>query len=233
MNKLVKIENLSKSFWNKEIFKNITFEVFSGDVISVIWANGRWKSTFLKTLLNLIPKTTWKIEWFTDKIAYVPQKINFDRTVPLTVREFIRTFNNVSSEEIKFYLNKFDSEYLFEKNIPSLSWWELQKVLITNALLSHPDLLIMDEPTSWIDIIWEKKFFSMIHEIKEKHPKMAIILVSHNMQMIYAHSTKVLFLHDKCFCFGEPKDVNNSKAFEEVFGENAKIYKHEHDHNHN
>lgn len=233
MNSLVKIEGLTKSFGHKTIFKDITLEVFSGDVISVIWENGRWKSTFLKTALNLIPKTSWKVTWNTKKVAYIPQKINFDKTVPLTVREFIRTFNNVTKEEIKFYLEKFDALDLFDKNIPALSWGQLQRVLIANALLSKPDVLIMDEPTAWIDVIWEKKFFEMIDDIKEKNPKMAIMLVSHNIQMVSSHSTRVLFLHEKCHCCWKPKEINDLESFKKVFGDTAMPYEHQHDHTHN
>lgn len=232
MNKLLTCKNVWVSFKGKEVLKDVNFEISSGETISLIWKNWCWKSTFIKAILD-INKYTWEITKHTDKVSYVPQKLDFDKTIPLTSLEFINLYNSWKTKQKALEILKgFKSEHLLNMNLWTLSWWELQKILITNALIGNPELLLLDEPTAWIDKIWEEDFYNLISKIKETYPKLWIILVSHNINMIYSHSDKILYLHEKCYCFGTPKEIiENTKDFSDKLLIPF-VHKHSHNHNH-
>lgn len=232
MNKIIEIKNLNVSFSWKTILNNISFEVNKGDIVSLIGKNGTWKSTLLKTIVGINKQYEWEIIKHYKKIWYVPQKLSFDPTIPLKVNEFFEIYHKGHNHDIKKYLEIFSAEDLLKKQISKLSWWELQKILIVNSLLDKPEFLILDEPTAWIDSIWEETFYWIIHEVQKQFPEIAILIVSHNMKMVYAHSKKIVCLHQKCFCTGTPEELKNNWEFWDVFWDFVIPYKHTHDHKH-
>jgi zinc transport system ATP-binding protein len=227
---ILKLENISMSFDNKKtyILKDISFGVNSWEILSIIWINGSGKSTLLKLIAWIYKPTFWKITRNYKALSYIPQKIDIDLTFPIEVREFIKIYNTKANDgEIKNYLKKFKSEYLFLKNIWKLSGWEFQKVLIISALISNPELILLDEPTTGIDIIWEEKFYEIITEIKTLLPEISIILVSHNLNLVYKNSNKVICLHENNFCcHWTPNEVKESKVMQKLFGEHLSLYQH-------
>jgi len=191
------------SFDNNKTFvlKDVNFSVFKWEILSIIWLNWTGKTTLLKIIAWIYKNYFWEIIKNYKKISYVPQKINLDKTFPIKVYEFIRLYNwNVSSNLIKIFLKKFNSVDLFDRNINTLSWWEFQKVMIISALISKPDLILFDEPTSWIDVLWEEFFYELVSDVKNLFPYISIILVSHNLNLVYKNSDKVLCLHKDNFC---------------------------------
>ncbi len=230
MNKVLELENVCFWFDNKKtsILKDISFSVSSGDVVSIIWVNGAWKSTLLKIIAGVYKVSSGKIKRNYKRLAYVPQKIDIDSTFPIKIYEFIKIYNKwVDTEEIKSYLKKIHSKNLFNKNLSDLSGWELQKVLIVSALISNPDLILLDEPTAWIDIIWEEKFYEIISEVKKAFPELSIILVSHNINLVYKNSDKVICLHEDNFCcHGTPIEVKKNSKIKEIFWKYMFPYEH-------
>lgn len=233
MNNILELKNISVKFWEKNILNNVSFIINKWDIISLIWKNGTWKSTLIKTIIWINQKYHWDIIKNYSKIWYVPQKLSFDTTIPLTVKEFLEIYNDKDNNKTQEYFKKFDSQSLLIKNISKLSWGELQKVLIINSLLSEPDFLILDEPTAGIDIIWEEIFYGIIQDIQKNFPDVAILMVSHNMKMVYSHSTKIIILHENCYCIGTPDEIRENKSFWNLFGDLVIPYKHTHDHTHN
>ena len=233
MNNILKIKNLCVRYWEKNILNNISFEINKGDIVSLIWKNGTGKSTLLKTIVGINKNYSGKIDKKYSQLWYVPQKLTFDNTVPLTVQEFFSIYNKNHEKKSKELLQTFQADKLLYKQISALSWWELQKVLIINSLLCHPEILILDEPTAWIDSIWEEIFYWIIHEVQKQFPEIAILIVSHNMKMVYAHSKKIICLHQNCHCVGTPEEIKNNSEFWEVFWDFVIPYKHTHDHTHN
>ena len=238
--KLLEIQNISLSYdkWKTFILKDISFSVSEWEILSIIWKNGTGKSSLLKTIAWIETSHTWKIIKHTGKISYVPQKLDLETSFPVLVQEFFGIFNsNIAPEKITEYLKLFDIEKLRNRNIHNLSGWEFQKVLILNALLSEPDILLLDEPTSWIDVIWEELFYKNITEIKKSFPKLAIILVSHNLSLVYKNSSRVICLHENNFCcHGTPQELSKNSDIQNIFWEYLRPYEHQphsaHDHNH-
>jgi zinc transport system ATP-binding protein len=182
----------------------------------------------LKIISGILKPFKWKVIKDYKILSYVPQKLEIDKTFPIEVREFIKIYNpKINDESVKNYLKKFESEYLFKKNMWNLSGWEFQKVLIISALISNPDLILLDEPTAGIDILWEEKFYEIISEVKALFPKISIILVSHNLNLVYKNSTKVICLHENNFCcHWTPNQIKENNTVQKLFWENLSLYQH-------
>lgn len=238
-NTILELKNVSISYdnWNSFILKDLNFTVSKGEVLSIIWMNGTGKSTLLKAVAWINKIYSWDIIKKYKKASYVPQKIDIDKTFPITVYEFVKIYNKkIELKSLINYLIIFDIEKLYDENIVNLSGWEFQKVLIISALINNPDLLLLDEPTSWIDIIWEENFYKIIAKIREEFPDLSIILVSHNLKLVYKNSDNIICLHKNNFCcHWTPAKIWESDEIKKIFWDFLAPYKHEphkkHSHN--
>lgn len=235
-NKILELKNVCVSYDNNKTFvlNDISFEVEKWQTLSIIWLNWSWKSTLLKTIAWIQKLSSWKIKKENIKISYVPQKVDIDKSFPINVVEFINIFNkNIEKEKIISYFEKFNSKYLIDKNISNLSWWEFQKMLIISSIVNNPDLILLDEPTSWIDIIWEEIFYEIINDLKKLFPDISLIIVSHNIHLVYKYSQKVICLHENNFCcHGTPWEIKNNDSIKKIFWEYIAPYEHNPHDNH-
>lgn len=233
---ILKLQNINLSYDNKKtyVLKDISFSVFPSEILSVIWLNGSWKSSLLKVIANIQKPSSWTIIRNYKRLSYVPQKMNLDNSFPILTKEFIRIYNEKAKiSDIEDLLEKFNSKDILNRKIDKLSWWQLQKVLIISALLSNPDLILLDEPTAWIDIVWEELFYEIIKEVKNHFPNISIILVSHNIHLVYKNSDKVICLHENNFCcHWTPSEIWSNPAIKNIFWEYTLPYEH-HPHSHN
>ena len=221
-----------KDFW---ALKNVSFDVKRGEVIGLIGRNGAGKSTLLKAILGEIPHTG-EIT-FLDmkenskkkiKIGYVPQSINVERHMPTTVYDMFASYisdvpvcfkkDKKIYDEIKEHLKLFGAEKLIDKGIGNLSGGELQRVLLAIATKPLPNLLILDEPVSGIDVNGIKDFYEIINRLKTKYD-MSIILVSHDLELVRKYADKVILLDKEILKEGTPENVFNSFEFKKRFGE--------------
>lgn len=235
-NYLIKVDWLSWGYLWKSVFSWVSFSIQKGEVISIIWKNGTWKSTLLKTIAGIINPINWTIEKNYKKLSYVPQKLEIDKSFPITSFDFVSIFNeNSSKKQIQETFKKFNIEKLIDSNINDLSWWELQKVLILSSLIEESDIVLLDEPTSWIDVIWEEEFYKNIEEIKKIFPEITVVIVSHNLHLVYKNSDKVICMHSCCSFVSTPEKIFQNKQIQEIFWEHVWAYSHNHStiHNHN
>lgn len=230
----IKAENISVKIGKDEIIKNVNIHIHCGELTVIIGRNGAGKSTLLKALLGEI-KHTGKIDIYDKKnqkyeklkIGYVPQSMNIERHMPTTVYDFIAGIisnkpiwikkDKKVNKKIQDYLKVFEAERLIDKSIGDLSGGELQRVLLAVATLSEPNLLILDEPVSGIDKNGINLFFNLINKLKLEHD-MAIILVSHDLDMVRKYADKVILLDKSVLKQGTAKEVFESKEFKEIFG---------------
>lgn len=219
----IKAENISVKIGNDEIIKNVNIHIHCGQLTVIIGRNGAGKSTLLKALLGEV-KHTGKIEIYDKKenkyeklkIGYVPQSMNIERHMPTTVYDLIAGIisnkpiwlkkDKKIYEKIKEHLKVFEADLLIDKSIGDLSGGELQRVLLSIATLSNPNLLILDEPVSGIDKNGIRLFFDLINKQKTEHD-MAIILVSHDLDMVRKYADKVILLDKTVIKQGTPDEV--------------------------
>ncbi len=230
-----KINNIGVTIGKQVILKNVNIHIHCGELTVIIGKNGAGKSTLLKAILGEIPHTG-EIT-FLDmkenskkkiKIGYVPQSINVERHMPTTVYDMFASYisdvpvcfkkDKKIYDEIKEHLKLFGAEKLIDKGIGNLSGGELQRVLLAIATKPLPNLLILDEPVSGIDVNGIKDFYEIINRLKTKYD-MSIILVSHDLELVRKYADKVILLDKEILKDGTPENVFNSFEFKKRFGE--------------
>jgi len=229
-NMLLEVKNLDVSLDGEKILENLSFQVKQGEILTVLGPNGSGKSVLLKTLLGFLPYEGI-IKWNKKpKIGYLPQGLNqlMIKDFPLTVQDFFALKNIPSkNKEIEKYLALvgLEKDILFKK-AGSLSGGQFQRMLVAWVLISHPEVIFFDEPTTGIDIGGGETVYSLLHNIW-KQEKLTIFLVTHDLNIVYKHSTNVLCLNRKGYhCFGTPKDILSMETLEKVFGKEIKLYEH-------
>lgn len=227
--KLLTVEHLSVWLNKEKILHDLTFEVNEGDVLIILGPNGAGKSTLLRTLLGLIPYEG-KFEWKTQKISYLPPQEFLARKdlPPLSVQDFFK-IKHASQQKIVELLNAVGLDTsLLTKQFNTLSTGQFQRMIIAWALIDEPSVLLFDEPTSGIDIGGAETIYSLLHKFwKEK--KLTILLVTHDLNIVWEHANKVLCLNKKKLCIGSPNEVLSPENLQKLYQSNIKFYKHEHE----
>jgi len=222
---VLKLQGVSLQLRNNNILSNITLEILPHEMVSLIGLNGSGKTTLLKIMLGIYKPTSGLVINRARRIGYVPQKFEFDRNAPFSVRELLLTYNRVSESEILNKLKEVDAEELVAKPFAALSGGQMQRVLIANALLNSPELLLLDEPTSGLDVAGEKDFYCLIEAIHKKY-KIAIVIVSHDVHMVFNRAQKILCVDHGVVCHGHPEEMKESKELARLFGPQFMPFKH-------
>lgn len=228
-----KISNISVKRGSKQILKNVNIHIHCGKLTVIIGKNGAGKSTLLKAILGEIPhegSITFKNKNNEEKkikIGYVPQKLDLENS-PITVYDMVASFSSNKPtflfkskklyEKIKEHLKDFGADNLIDRKVNRLSGGELQRVMLGMAMMSKPDLLILDEPISGIDKNGKEQFYKKIYDLKKSND-MAIILVSHDFEYVKKYADDVILLNQVIEKEGTPDEVLKSKIFIDTFGE--------------
>jgi zinc transport system ATP-binding protein len=225
MKPIVELKNVGLTLGGNSILNDISLEILPNEIISLIGLNGAGKSTLLKMILGIHKPTRGQRINRARRTGYVPQNFEFDRSIPLSVRELLKTYSNAPEAKIHEKLNEVGAGPLIHQKIGSLSGGQMQRILIANALLMEPELLLLDEPTSGLDVSGEKDFYCMIDDIHRHYP-MAIVIVSHDIHVVFNHAKKI-FCVDHCLvCHGHPDEVKQTEAFGRLFGPHLVPFKH-------
>ena len=154
-------------------------------------------------VLSILEPDEGSMNRYTDKIAYVPQKINIDWTMPLRVVDFMRLTNNLSDNEVSESLNQTGVEKLFKEQIHGLSGGEFQRVLLARAIAKKPELLVLDEPVQGVDFNGEIDLYNIIKNISA-NLNCGILLVSHYLHFVMSSTDHVVCLNGHICCSGKP-----------------------------
>jgi len=232
---LVKLENAGVQRTSKWLVKGISFEVNQGQIVTLIGPNGSGKTTTAKMILNIMNADEGRITRNTDKMAYVPQKINIDWTMPLRVIDFMKITNNLNNNQILESLTTTGVDKLLYNQIHNLSGGEFQRVLIARAIAKKPDLLVLDEPVQGVDYNGEIALYNLIKKISV-NLNCGILLISHDMHFVMSTTDHVVCLNGHICCSGSPSSVVKNPEYIKLFGEHnsetLSYYQHHHDHSH-
>ena len=235
-NPLVKLENAGVYKSSKWLVKGISFEVNNGQIVTLIGPNGSGKTTTAKMILNILNADEGLVTSNTNKMAYVPQKINIDWTMPLRVIDFMKITSSINNAQITEALTLTGVEKLLYDEVHNLSGGEFQRVLIARAVAKKPELLVLDEPVQGVDFNGEIALYNLIKKISDKL-NCGILLISHDMHFVMSATDHVICLNGHICCSGTPSSVVKNPAYIKLFGEhNAETlsyYQHQHDHSHN
>ena len=206
----IKMHDIGVTIGEQTILENINLHIHCGTLAAIIGKNGAGKSTLIKAILGDIPHSG-SIE-FKDRedgkiqklrIGYVPQSLDIEKKTPISVYDMIACYQSRYPvflkksrklyDRIREHLEIFQAEDLIDKQVCNLSGGELQRVLLSMAIMDEPNLLLLDEPVSGIDQNGMDLFYHTISELK-KHYDLAIILISHDLDYVAQYADKVILL---------------------------------------
>jgi len=200
---IINIKNLSFSYGNDKVLEEINLDIDKNDFLAIIGPNGGGKSTLLKLILGINQVKYGKIKISTNFIGYVPQNTNVNTNFPITVMEVV-LMGHIGEKQTLFgygkdeklcamgALEKVGMGDFFDSKIGSLSGGQRQRVMIARALCAHPEVLLLDEPTSSIDVEGQKQIYDLLRELNKI---ITIVVVSHDISVILEYASKVAHIN--------------------------------------
>ncbi len=234
--KLIDVVDLSVQRGSNTLIHNVSLSVSRGEIVTLVGPNGSGKSTTIKAILGILKPNSGSVSSL-DRLAigYVPQKLEINWTMPLTVYRFMRLTQKHDDATIAAALATTGVDGLQKREMAALSGGEFQRVLIARAIASKPDLLVLDEPVQGVDFNAELEIYQLIARLREEL-NCGVLLVSHDLHIVMAETDTVICLNGHVCCSGTPQVVTNSPAFMDLFGargsEALAVYRHHHDHSH-
>lgn len=196
---ILQLTDIAASYDKKEVLRNVNLTVYENDFLGIIGPNGGGKTTLIKMILGLKKPSNGKIQFFKNEqevkeieIGYLPQYNSIDKKFPISVYEVILSglnkqkkllcrYTKEQHQQVKDMIIRMGLEGLENRAIGQLSGGQIQRALLGRALVSNPQLVILDEPNTYIDKRFEAKLYSLLEEINKE---CAIILVSHDIGTI-------------------------------------------------
>lgn len=225
---VLKVQNLKVKFGKETIIKNCSFNLQEKETLVILGPNGAGKTVLLKALLGLIPYEG-EIFWKKGvKISYVPQRLAQLKDLPLSVAEFF-SFKKVSREKIEEVIKMVGLKEgsILEENVGTLSSGQFQRILVAWAFLDDPQVLLFDEPTGGIDLEGQETIYNLLEKFQEEKG-LTIILISHDLNIVYKKATNVLCLNRQPICYGPPEKILNSETLRQLYGGEIAVYQHHH-----
>lgn len=226
--KLFEIKNLSFSYKEELVLKNIHLSYDSEDFLAIIGPNGGGKSTLIKLILGILePKTPLCFLISKNKIGYVPQNPIPNPNFPLRVLEVV-LMGRIHQKKFGFYskkdkesalnaLKKVGLQDLWDRSIQDLSGGQIQRVFIARALVSDCKLLILDEPTASVDSKMSIQIFELLKELHNQG--IGIILICHNINLILAYANKIAYLDKELTLHTNPQEKQKSHLLKHLLSE--------------
>ena len=240
MLKIVEINNLTVKYPDVKALEDVSFVVNEGDFLGIIGPNGAGKSTLFDAMLNLNTKYEGTIRFFGQdikkskkylkEIGYVPQKPVFEKNFPVTVRDVVQmgVRNESNNKKIDEVLQQLWIHELGNRRIGELSGGQQQRVFIAKALISNPQILILDEPVTGIDQQSMELFYSILRELNSKQ-KITIIWSSHDLDAVNKLANHVACLNRTLFFHGESEEFFSDDNLVKQYSE-ASMQEHMHHH---
>ncbi len=229
----LKLNNVSVRIGSDSILKDVTMHVHCGEMVALIGPNGAGKSTILKAILG--QRDYEGIITFSapgmrhrkmPRIGYVPQSPAFDPGDPVTVADLFAccqskfpAFLGMKKEDREKVLECLDRVHgtdLIDKRVGTLSGGELQRVLLALALEPLPNILILDEPLSGVDVEGMETLMDMLDEIRRTYD-LSILMTTHDFGMLPRYADQVVLVDHAVLCQGSPEEVLDSPEFARVF----------------
>jgi zinc transport system ATP-binding protein len=223
---LIEIQNVSFSYGDQEVIKDVNLSVHKGDYLGIVGSNGSGKTTLLRIILGLIPSKTGSVKLFGQdisifkdwsKIGYVPQKvINFDNNFPITVEEVVLMgrygklglFHKATNEDrrkVDQALKNVDMQDYRDRTIGDLSGGQQQRIFIARALAGDPEILFLDEPTVGVEKEIKDNFYKLLHDLNKKL-NLTIAIVTHDIASMSHEAMHVACINHNTLVFHESID---------------------------
>ena len=228
----LRVENVSVQIGSDRILKDVNLHVHCGELVALIGPNGAGKSTFLKAILG--QREFEGVIAFSEpgkrsqkpRIGYVPQSPAFDPSDPLSVADLFACcmsrrpaflgLSKAMRETVLECLERVHGTELIDKRVGTLSGGELQRVLLALALEPLPNILILDEPLSGVDVEGMETLMDMLDEIRKTYD-LSILMTTHDFSMLPRYADQVVLIDHAVLIQGDPETVLRSEAFSRAF----------------
>jgi zinc transport system ATP-binding protein len=212
-----------------DVLRDLSFAVPERSALAVIGPNGAGKTVLFRALIGTLPHQG-SVRWAPGtRIGYVPQKLDIDRDLPVTGRDFLRAKADVSGSSKEDADRVLDLAKLparvADGSIGTLSGGQFQRLLLASALIGRPTVLLFDEPTAGVDEPGEERLYEMIRRLQQTQG-LTLLLVSHELSVVYRYATNVLCLSREEPCFGPPEEILTPERIAQVYGEPLKYHHH-------
>ncbi len=232
---LLAAENIAYIIRDKTILNDVSLQLYSHEIITLIGPNGAGKTSLIRILLGLSQATSGTVQRQQNlRLGYVPQRIVVPEVMPIRVYDFLNVTGHYDVPQCQRMLDEVNCAYLLYSPMQNISGGEMQRVLLARALLKNPQLLVLDEPASGMDIIGQQALYETIRHIRDKHD-CGILMVSHDLHLVMAATDRVICLNSHICCTGHPDDVSAHPEYLKLFGDaidGLALYSHHHDHEH-
>jgi len=245
------VKNLNFRVDTQNVLSNISFEIFSAEYIAIIGPNGGGKTTLIRLLLGLEKPTSGEIrifgkllkdfkEWH--KIGYVPQRASHvDSAFPATVQDIVnmgrtskrKIFSSMSQNDkdiVVDTMKKMGVYDLKDKMVGTLSGGQRQRVMCARALASKPEILILDEPNTGVDVVSQRNFYALLAKLN-KEEKITIVFITHDIGVIADDIGRLFTINQKAIICNDPKKAMSCEDMSNLYGIDAHlIHNHKHEH---
>lgn len=247
---VISLENIDFAYDNKTVLNKVNLNIERGSFMGLVGPNGGGKTTLIKIILGLLTPDHGSvklldqpIESFTNwnHIGFVSQKANsFNRGFPATVFEvvsmgltakigYLKFFRKNHKEKVLHAIKQVGMEDYTYQNIGNLSGGQQQRVFIARALVSEPELLILDEPTVGVDYKNVQRFYELLHQLNVEQ-NITLLLVTHDTGALTAHATDVVCLNKTLHFHGDAKEYSSltDEDLSKIYGHPVQVVVHDH-----
>ena len=232
MQEVIKLENVTYRYNSDLVLEDISFKADEGDLLGIIGPNGAGKTTLFSLILGLLESYQGKITVFGEdirnnrkvlkKIGYIPQKNIIDKGFPATVEEIVSlgVFERKTKDKIISAIKTVGLLEQKHKRIGELSGGQQQRILIAKALVNEPQLLILDEPTTGIDLETQNRFYALLRKLNSEN-KITIILASHDLDAINKLANKIACVNRKMSFHGDAHEFFGNEQLLKSYSESS------------
>ena len=204
--------------------------------MTIVGPNGSGKTSLLKAIIGAVEPAKGCVTLKPGlKIGYVPQRLNFNPTLPITVERFMRLTAKADTRSCIAALETAGVPKVLKEQMSGLSGGQFQRVLLAGALLGRPEILLLDEATQGLDQPGSAAFYRQIEAVR-RETGCAIMMISHDLHVVMSASDRVICLNGHVCCAGTPAVVASAPEYKALFGDGTDgalaLYRHDHDHNH-
>jgi zinc transport system ATP-binding protein len=216
--------------------EEVSFSLEEGQIAILIGPNGSGKSTVLKAILGLVP-SSGEVRVFGSaagearrQIGYVPQRLAFDLTLPLTAEEAVRmpllgARGPDAEDAVHHFTEALGIAGLLDRPLGALSGGQLKRVMVARAMVTRPRLLLLDEPEAGIDVGGEQTLYELLDRLVSHH-RLTALICSHELDLVFRYANQVLCLNRRLQCTGPPADVLTAEALARLYGPATALYRH-------
>jgi len=230
----VEVEDLTVRFGDHLALENVTLTVPRGAFVAIVGPNGAGKSTLLKVLLGLVPPSSGRVRVLGSptvrvdprRIGYVPQFKTLDRTFPALAEEVVASglrrawpgrLTPAERERVRAALERVGAGQLLGRSVSRFSGGELQRVYLARAFVRRPELVMLDEPATGIDVLGEADMYRLLEDY-QRETGATLLMITHDWEAAYHHATHVIVLNRRLIGFGPPERALSERCLREAFG---------------